>query len=129
MFDAEYEETIISSKEVIKIPGYYYDNCDKESITIQIDEAKNVVNIYYTIRTDIKYKIEYYYDEIKDEEKTIEGQATYKETINSYEDKIIEGYILVKEEKKPLTIEENENKNIMKIYYAKEMAAKFSFQN
>ena len=129
VFDAEYEETIISSKEVIKIPGYYYDNCDKESITIQIDEAKNVVNIYYTIRTDIKYKIEYYYDEIKDEEKTIEGQATYKETINSYEDKIIEGYILVKEEKKPLTIEENENKNIMKIYYAKEMAAKVQYIN
>ncbi len=114
---------ITSSTEVIEIPGYKYDSVDKESITIQVDETQNIINIYYTIRTDIKYKVEYYYNGIQDEEETEEYEGTYKEAIENYEDKIKEGYILVEVVGIPLIIEAEEEKNIIKVYYAKETTA------
>ncbi len=73
-----FEGIIKLSTEVIEISGYNYDSVDKESITIQVDETKNVLNIYYTIRTDIKYKVEYHYNGIQDKGETEEYEGTYK---------------------------------------------------
>ena len=51
---------ITSSDEVITIDGYNYDSVDK--ITLTIGTSENVINIYYTKRTDLSYTVNYYYN-------------------------------------------------------------------
>ncbi|MCI8699937.1 MAG: hypothetical protein HFJ47_01175, partial [Clostridia bacterium] len=63
------------------------------------------------------YTIEYYYEGIKEESKTIKEQAEYGRIITEYENKVIEGYKLEKTENLPLTITVEEGNNIIKIYY------------
>ena len=112
----EYEKVIETSKEIIEIDGYEYASCNKESITLVTNEEENVINIYYTVRTDIKYKVEYYYDGIKEEEATEENEATFHAIIDNYEDKIKENYVLVEEpEEKTVLMEEDEI--ILEYYY------------
>ncbi|MFR2207423.1 MAG: hypothetical protein ACLS59_07780, partial [Clostridia bacterium] len=48
---------ITSSDEVITIDGYNYDSVDK--ITLTIGTSENVINIYYTKRTDLSYTVNY----------------------------------------------------------------------
>lgn len=122
-----YGGIITADKEIIEIDGYNYSNYDKESITIGTDETKNVINMYYTIRTDIKYTVEYYYDGEKDLEATEEKEATYKEEITSYTEKMPEKYVLVKVEGMPLTIGVNEEFNIIKVYYATKAQVKIQY--
>ena len=122
-----YGGIIKAETEKIDIPGYTNATADKEEITIEADETKNVINIYYEKRTDIKYKVEYYYNGEKDESKTVKGIATYKEIIDSYEDKIIEGYVLVEEKGIPLTIVAKEEKNVIEIHYAKKAQIKVQY--
>jgi len=64
-----------------------------------------------------KYKVEYYYDNVIDNSKTEEKIGTFGSKISNYTDKNKTGYELDKEENKPLTITENEDTNIMKVYY------------
>lgn len=63
------------------------------------------------------YKIEYYYDNVKDESKTESKTAEFGTVISTYTNNNRTGYELEKAENKPLTITENETNNIMKIYY------------
>lgn len=64
------------------------------------------------------YTIEYYYDEIKDDSKTESGNtAAYGSTITNPRDKNITGYELDRIEGVPLTITENEDTNIIKVFY------------
>lgn len=106
-----------------------YDSSDKESLTIEVDETQNIINLYYTKRTDIKYTVEYYYDGEKDENETEEYQATLEDIIEEYEDKIKEGYTFVEEKGTPLTIVANEKKNVIKVYYATTTTAKVQYIN
>ena len=84
--------------------------------------AENVAN-------DYKYVVEYYYDNVKDDSKTIVGTEQYKVNIvypsDKVPDKIINGYELDKKKGTdgivgvPLIITENEFNNIIKVYYKK----------
>ena len=78
-------------------------------------EEVRVFNYYYKLK-HYNYKIEYYFDDVKDEDLTEENEAEFKEVITEYEDKIKEGYRL-KEEVLPIEISTNEEENIMKVYY------------
>ena len=113
------EEEIKSIDEVIEIVGYEYDSVEKEAI--KIGTGKNEINIYYTKRTDLSYKVEYYYDGELDESRTdiIENQ-TYETVIEEVTDKVIVGYKLEKTENLPLTVQEYEGLNIIKVYYIKD---------
>lgn len=71
-------------------------------------------------KTIKKYIIQYYYDGVIDKTKTIASQKKIGSIIDSYKDKIEENYTLDKTENYPLTIRENENENIIRIYYVKE---------
>ena len=44
---------------VITIDGYEYNSANKESITLVADENENVINLYYTKRTDLTYTVRY----------------------------------------------------------------------
>ena len=52
-----YGTVIKSSDEEITIDGYDYDSADKETLTIGTGE--NVINLYYTKRTDLSYTVNY----------------------------------------------------------------------
>ena len=52
-----YGTVIKSSDEEITIDGYNYDSADKETLTIGTGE--NVINLYYTKRTDLSYTVNY----------------------------------------------------------------------
>ena len=88
--------TIINAQdEVIDIEKYLYDSNDKEKLTIDEDNDKNVINLYYAKKNGkvvVKYIDETTEKEITDSEK-IEGKVDddYNSTA-----KTIEGYELSK---------------------------------
>ena len=70
---------------------------------------------------NLKYKVEYYFDEELDEELTETVLKNKKgQIIDTYNDKVKQGYGLEKTENLPLTISEIEENNVIKVYYAKQ---------
>ena len=65
-----------------------------------------------------EYKVEYYYDGEIDESLTETLEEKYGKTVESYTDKVKENYVLEKTENLPLTITNDQEKNVIKIYYA-----------
>ena len=116
-----FEDVITSSEEVIDIDGYDYDSVDKETLTITTSE--NVINIYYTKRTDLSYTVNYLE---KDTNKVLKDQkvvdnVTFEDVINS-EDEVVDiyGYNFDSADKDILTIQVNDN--VINLYYTKKDA-------
>ena len=113
-----FENVITSSNEVIEIDGYNYDSLDKDTLTITTGE--NVINIYYTKRNDLSYKVNYLE---KDTNKILSTQKvvndmTFEDIINSSDEIItIDGYDYDSVDKNSLTITTGEN--VINIYYTK----------
>ena len=79
-----------------------------------------------TVTNELKkyeYRVEYYYDGKIDETQTETSEAKYGKTVEEYEDKVKEGYVLAKTENFPLTITNDTEKNVIKIYYEKKAEA------
>lgn len=70
-----------------------------------------------TVKEYFDYKIEYYYDSVLDKAKTILLQGKKGQIVDSYPAKTKEGYVLEKVDNLPLRIREDEEQNIMKVYY------------
>ena len=109
---------ITSSDEVITIDGYNYDSVDKTTLTIGTGE--NVINIYYTKRTDLSYTVNYLEKDtntVLHEAKTA-GNQTFGTIITSSDEVItIDGYNYDSVDKTTLTIGTGEN--VINIYYTK----------
>lgn len=86
------------------------------SLTITLDPAQNVINLYYT-PNNYAYRVEYYYDGNLDSSKTASGTMAYKRQISSYTDKNLPFYELDHVANLPLTIDTNEDSNVVKVYY------------
>lgn len=71
-----------------------------------------------------KYQIYYYYDNVRDTNKTLTFYKPVGTIIDSYVDQLKKGYVLDKTENYPLTITENVKENIIKVYYIKEGSKK-----
>ena len=74
---------------------------------------------FYNERIKYNYTVEYYYDNIKDEDKTETLRGIHRSSIDAYTDKVIPGYELDKTESFPLTVTDNESKNVIKVFYKK----------
>ena len=88
--------------------------------TVSVDKGSTGDRSYTATWTvnQYSYTVEYYYDGVKDESKTVTGADTdYGAKIESYEAKQTSGYTLSKTENLPLTISEDETKNVIKVYY------------
>ena len=85
--------------------------------TFKLEQIDNTFDIYY--RRQYGYKVEYYYDDVKDGDKTETGSAWCKDVIRQYTDKTDVGYEIEKAENFPLTIGTDESKNVIKVYYKK----------
>ena len=113
-----FESVVTSANEVIDIDGYNYDSVDKETLTITTGE--NVINIYYTKRTDLSYKVNYLE---KDTNKVLHDQKvqdgmTFESVVDSSKEVIdIDGYNYDSVDKKTLTITTGEN--VINVYYTK----------
>ena len=94
--------------ELVKIPS---------NATGIIDESEIVVTYYYRLKPTYQYKIEYYFDGQIDDSLTETGEAIEDKVIDSYTDKVKDGYVFEKTENYPLTISTNEEENIIKVYY------------
>ena len=107
---------IFATKPSEEIPEYYELSGSSETTSGTYTEETQEVIYYYKLK-EYQYQVEYYYDGELDEEKTDILKAAYGSKINTYENKIIDGYELEDEENIPLTIAIDETQNIIKIYY------------
>ena len=67
----------------------------------------------------LNYKVEYYYEGKIDDTKTEYLRGKYNEVIHECDDKAIPGYVFKDVENLPLTITENEDANVIRVYYVK----------
>ena len=102
---------------VNKYPGYKFEKTNPSELP-EIIEDGGVIKVYY-VKDEFSYSVEYYYDGKIDNSKTETSSALFESVIDTYEDKNITGYVLSKVENLPLTISENENKNVIRVYYVK----------
>lgn len=114
---------IESSSEIIEIDGYYYDSVDKDTLTIKYDN--NVINIYYTKRTDLSYTVKYFYNGVED---TADGVSytvnnkTFGDKVTSYIDKSDRNggnWILDSESTTTMPLIITTGDNIINVYYIK----------
>ena len=124
-----YRDLINSSDEVIEIDGYNYDSADKDSIRILTDVSENVINLYYTKRNDLSYKVNYLEkdtNEVLHEVKTVEN-VTFAAVINSTSEIIeIDGYKFDSADKENIIVSTNISENVITIYYTKRNDLKYT---
>ncbi len=115
----EFESKVNSSDEIINIEGYDYDSISPEILVIGVE--KNVINIYYTKRTDLSYEVNYLEEGTNKvlADKKIEKNQTYLDVVTETAIDII-GYDKVGDTTKTITIAVEGN--VINFYYtAKEV--------
>ena len=100
------------------IPEYYELVQMPENYTGKIKEEETEVIYYYKLKK-YEYSVEYYFEEVLDETLTDKFTAEYGSKINTYVDKVKQGYHFDKSENLSLTITTNPEENVIKIYYKK----------
>ncbi len=120
-----FDEVVNSADEVIEINGYNYDSVVPEE-TLTIGTGENVINIYYTKKTDLSYTVNYYWNgtnpliPIKNSES---GTETYGKTVNPDTD--VPGYTLVPGQTTSLEIKDDPDQpNVLNLYYYKNVKLK-----
>lgn len=86
--------------------------------TVRLTAGGNDLYAQWKART-YSYTVEYYIDDKKNVSLTETGQAEYDTVISTYPDKCPENYKFEKDENCPLTIGVNENENVIRVYYVK----------
>lgn len=108
--------TVISEFTDYSSDFYYLDNTKNYSLTISSNEEQNVLNIYYKSYKKASYKIEYYFDDILKNSYTEIKENFVGIEINEFTDYSSDYWTLV-ENDYSITIEENSDLNILRIYY------------
>ena len=118
--DMTFGDVVDTSDEIVSISGYNYDSADKDSLTIGTDANANVINLYYTKKTNLSYTVNY----LEKDTNTVlhtpktQGSMTFGATVTSSNEVIdIDGYDYDSVDKASLTIIDGEN--VINIYYTK----------
>ncbi|MCI9448555.1 MAG: MucBP domain-containing protein, partial [Lachnospiraceae bacterium] len=116
-------ETIITSEnQKIEIDGYNYDSSDKENITIGTEESNNVINLYYTKRTDLSYTVNYLEKNTNKVLRTqkVEANQIFETIITAESQRVeIDGYNYDSSNKENITIGTKASNNVINLYYTK----------
>ena len=90
------------------------------SLSLSGNNANNVINVYY-VKDSFGYTVNYYYDGVLDDSKTVSGSALFGSEVG-YTDQNIPGYKLdsVSPESGKITIGENAEDNVINVYYVKD---------
>lgn len=84
-----------------------------------IIDGENIINVIYTKKDNLTYRVEYYYDGNIDSSKTEYFEnLTYADVITNYKEKLPAGYRFVSDTA-PLIIDDTED-NVIKVYYVSE---------
>ncbi len=104
ILEATYQDKITEYEDK-NITGYKLEKVENTPLTITEVVENNIIKVYY-IKDKFNYTVNYYYDGEKDESATSTYTATYKDIINTYEDKTKDGYRLDRVENMPLEVSE-----------------------
>ena len=116
--DKTFEEEV--TENAIDVAGYTKVEPTTKTITISADESKNVINFYYTKRTDLSYTVNYYLEGTTTKvatSKTVNGKIFEEEVTENAID--VAGYTKVAPTTKTITISTDESKNVINFYYTK----------
>ena len=102
------------TQEPITIPGYTPVSSEAKTGVVGTDAS---IDFYYTANT-VNYKVEYYWSGSDDPFETDNASGKYGDTISA-SPKSFSGYTAVSNDAKSLTLSDDENKNIVKFYYYK----------
>ena len=84
-----------------------------------IIDGENIINVIYTKKDNLTFRVEYYYDGNIDSSKTEYFEnLTYGDVITNYKEKLPAGYRFVSDTA-PLIIDDTED-NVIKVYYVSE---------
>ena len=114
--NVEFETVINASDEIIPIDGYVFNSVNPEELTITT--GSNVINIYYTKRTDLSYTVNYLE---KDTNKVLKQSkevknVEFEKVINASDEIIaIDGYKFVSADKNTIVIGIENNE--INLYY------------
>ena len=121
--DVTYEQGAQILKDVIedKCPaGYALDTGKSTQMPYTITDGDNIIEVYYTKRTDLSYTVNYYWNGTTDkaaESKTVENQTFGEEvTVSPAE---IEGYTPVFPKDQTITIGADNSENVINFNYYK----------
>ncbi len=119
-YTADLGTTITGFTDKIR-DGYYLDSVTGIPLTVSKDDSQNIIRVYYVSlpAAVYEYRIEYYYDEVLDQSRTITGSGTAGEAIDSYVPQLVSGYVLDRTEGLLLTISAA-GENVIRIYYVAE---------
>ena len=104
---------VTSAAEKINIDGYNYDSADKETLTIAAD--KNVINLYYTKITGLKYTVNYLWNNSPIQSPST-GVANYGDIIPLIKTDI-SGYTIMSNQENKYSITTDEC--VINLYYRK----------
>ena len=97
-------------------PNGYKDGIIATDMPYTIIDGENVINVVYSIKDNLTYRVEYYYDGEIDSSKTEYFEnVTFGTVITNYKDKLPEGYKFVSDNA-PLTIQDSQD-NVIRVYY------------
>ena len=116
--NVEFDAVINSEEEIIDITGYEFDSLNPEKLVIDVEN--NVINIYYTKRTDLSYTVNYLEkdtNKVLNQSKEV-NNVEFETVINGRNEVItIDGYVFNSVNPEELTI--GTDSNVMNIYYTK----------
>ena len=116
--NVEFDAEINSEEEIIDITGYEFDSLNPEKLVIDVEN--NVINIYYTKRTDLSYTVNYLEKDtnvVLNQSKEV-NNVEFETVINGRNEVItIDGYVFNSVNPEELTI--GTDSNVMNIYYTK----------
>ncbi len=114
--DVKFETVINSEEEIIDITGYEFDSLNPEKLVIDVEN--NVINIYYTKRTDLSYTVNYLEkdtNKVLNQSKEV-NNVEFNAVINASDEIItIDGYVFNSVNPEELTI--TTGSNVINIYY------------
>ena len=114
--DVEFETVINAGEEIIDITGYEFDSLNPEKLVIDVEN--NVINIYYTKRTDLGYTVNYLEkdtNKVLNQSKVV-NDVKFETVINGRNEVItIDGYVFNSVNPEELTI--GTDSNVINIYY------------
>ena len=104
-------------KIFLEIGFFGYDEDDAEEPYFIFD-GENIIDVFYSIKDDLTYRVEYYYDGVIDDSKTEEYEnIVYGTVINEYPEKVVDGYKFDKDSGKLVVTDDKDN--VIKVYYTK----------
>ena len=116
--NVEFNAVINGRNEVIAIDGYVFNSVNPQELTITT--GSNVINIYYTKRTDLSYTVNYLEkgtNKVLSPANTV-NNVEFEKVINASDEIIaIDGYVVNSVNPQELTI--TTGSNVINIYYTK----------